>query len=170
VSRLGSPDDQSVGRCVGVNQFDFGAQKTPSAHRRSHPRDHSMPVALEPRNQRPADETGRARHEHSLVTPFLYRSAVVCPVKDGLSLAPPTCEITRFAVLPNRRHVPRDRPPASNLPGVVSGSAAHVVAAIPLEPPTWILVVDPSAATPDGERLRGVYAQTIQPRVMPLGA
>ena len=71
---------------------------------------------------------------------------------------------------PNRRHVPRDRPPAPNLPGVVSGSAAHVVAAVPLEPPTWILLADPSAATPDGERLRGVHAETIQPRVMPLGA
>ena len=129
-----------------------------------------MPVALEPRNQRPADETGRARHDHSHVTPFLYLSAVVCPVKDGLPLAPPTFEIARFAVLPNRRHMPRDRPPASNLPGVVGGSAAHVVAAIGLEPPTWILLVNPSAATPDGERLRGVHAETIQPRVMPLGA
>ena len=128
-----------------------------------------MTVALEPRNQRPADQTGRAGHEHSQVTPVLYLSAVVCPVKDGLPLAPPTLEIARFAVLPNRRHVPRDRPPASNLPGVVSGSAAHVVAAIPLEPPTWILPVDPSAATPDGERLRGVHAETIQSRVMPLG-
>ena len=153
-----------------VNQFDFCAQKAPSARRRSHSRDHGMPAALEPRNQRPADETGRARHEHSHVTPFLYLSAVVRPVKDGLPLAPPTFEIAQFAVLPNRRHVPRDRPPASNLPGVVSGSAAHVVAAIPLEPPTWILLVDPSAATPDGERLRGVHAETIQPRVMPLGA
>src|SRR6185295_1201193 len=97
-------------------------------------------------------------------------SAVVCPVQGGLPLAPPTFEIARFAVLPNRRHVPRDRPPASNLPGVVDGSAAHVVAAIPLEPPTWILLVDPSAATPHGARLRGVHAETIQPRVMPLGA
>src|SRR5688572_30867775 len=54
----------------------------------------------------------------------------------------------RFAVLPNRRHVPRYRPPASNLPGVVGSSAAQVVAAIPLKPATWILRVDPSAATP----------------------
>ena len=53
-------------------------------------------------------------------------------MKDGLPLAPPTVDIAGFAVLPNRRHVPRDRPPASNLPGVVGGSAAHVVAAIPL--------------------------------------
>ena len=87
------------------------------------------------------------------VIPFLYLPAVVGPVKDGLPLAPPTFEIARLAVLPNRRHVPRDRPPASNLPGVVGGSTTHVVAAIPLEPPAWILRVDPSAATPDGERL-----------------
>src|SRR5688572_17421395 len=104
------------------------------------------------------------------VTRFLCLAAVVCPVKDGLSLASPTFEIARFAVLPNRRHVARDCPPASNLAGIVSGPAAHVVAAIPLEPSTWILLVDPSAATPDREGLRGVHAETIQPRVMPLGA
>jgi len=102
------------------------------------------------RNQRPADETGRARHEHTYVTPFLDLSAVVRPVKDGLSLSPPTFEIARFAVLPNRRHVSSDRTPASNLPGVVIGSAAHVVTAIPLEPPTGILRVDPATAAPNG--------------------
>ena len=79
-------------------------------------------------------------------------------LKDGLSLPPPTLEIARLAVLPNRRHVSGDRTPASNLPGVVGGSAAHVVAAIPLEPPAWILLVDPPVAAPDAERLRGVHA------------
>jgi mannose-6-phosphate isomerase-like protein (cupin superfamily) len=96
----------------------------------------------------------------------LYLSAVVRPVKDGLPLAPPTFEIARFAVLPNRRHMPCDRPPASNLAGIVGGTAAHVVAAIPLKPPTRILLVDPSLATPDGERLRGVHAEIIQSVVM----
>ena len=91
-------------------------------------------------------------------------------MKDGLSLPPPTFEIPRFAVLANRRHVSGDRTPASNLPDVVGGSAAHVVAAIPLEPPAWILLVDPAAATPDGERLRGVHAEAVLARVMPLDA
>ena len=162
--------DQPAGRRVGVNQFDLGTQEAPGARRRSHPRDDGMPVALEPRNQRPTDETGRARHEHTHVTPFLDLSAVVRPVKDGLSLPPPTFEIARFAVLPNRRHVPGDRTPASNLPGIVGGSAAHVVAAIPLKPPARILRVDPAAAAPDAERLRGVHAEIVQARVVPLGA
>ena len=100
----------------------------------------------------------------------LQFSAVVCPVQDGLPLSPPALEIAWFAVLPNRRDVPRDRPPAPDLPRVVGGSAAHVVAAIPLEPPAWILLVDPSVAAPDGERLRGVDAEAVQPRIMPLGA
>ena len=162
--------DQPAERRVSVNQFDLGTQEAPGARRRSHPRDDGMPVALEPRNQRPADETGRARHEHTHVTPFLDLSAVVRPVKDGLPLPPPTFEIARFAVLPNRRHVSSDRTPASNLPRVVGGSPAHVVAAIPLKPPARILSADPAAAAPDGERLRRVHAEIVQARVMPLDA
>src|SRR5687767_14344727 len=103
------------------------------------------------------------------IAPRLYLSAVVRPLKERLPLASPAIEIARFAVLPNGCHVPTNRAPASNLPGVVGGSAAHEVAAIPLEPPTRILVMDPTAAAPDGERLRGVHAETVQPRVMPLG-
>src|SRR6187431_500816 len=129
-----------------------------------------MPVALEPRNQRPADKTGRAHHQHTHVTPFLDPWAVVRPVKDGLSLPPPTLEIARHAVLSNRRHVPGDRTPASNLPDVVGGSATHLVAAIPLELAAWILPVDPPTAAPDAEPLRGVHAEAVQARVMPPGA
>ena len=101
---------------------------------------------------------------------MLDLSAVVRPVKDGLSLPPPTFEVPRFAVLANRSHVSGDRTPASNLPDVVGGSAAHVVAAIPLESPAWILLVNPAAAAPDAERLRGVHAEAVLARVMPLGA
>ena len=77
---------------------------------------------------------------------MLDLSASLRPVKDGLSLPPPTSEIPRLAVFPNRRHVSRDRTPASNLPkGSPAVLAAHVVAGIPLEPPARILLVDPAA-------------------------
>ena len=48
------------------------------------------------------------------------------------------------------------------------GGGRHVVAAIPLEPPAWILLVNPAAAAPDAERLRGVHAEAVLARVMPL--
>ncbi len=69
--------------------------------------------------------------------------AVVGPVKDRLPLAAPAPEVARLAVLPDRRHVPGDRPPAPDLPRVVGAPAAHVVPAVPLKPAARILRVDP---------------------------
>src|SRR5688572_7725893 len=80
-----------------------------------------------------------AAKRHCAVPPGgggLYVAAVVGPVKDGLPLPRPAFAIARITVLPNRRDVPRNCPPAANLPGIVRASTAHLVAAIPLEPPT----------------------------------
>ena len=99
---------------------------------------------------------------------FLDPPGVVRPVEHGLPLFSPALEVAPFAVVPNGGHVPRDRAPASNLTGVVGASPADVVAAIPLKPPARILPVNPAVATPDGERLRRIYAKTVQARIVPL--
>ena len=70
--------------------------------------------------------------------------AVVGPVQHRLSLLPPAVEVARFAVLPDRRDVPRDGPPSPDLPRVVGAPAAHVVAAVPLEPAARILRTNPA--------------------------
>jgi len=91
-------------------------------------------------------------------------------VEHGLPLLSPAFEVAGSAVVPNGGHVPHDRAPASNLPGVVGASPADVVAAISLKPPARILPVNPAVATPDGERLRRIYAKTVQARIVPLAA
>src|SRR5687768_17337726 len=90
-------------------------------------------------------------------------------MEHGLTLAAPTFEVSLLAVLLDRRDVPRDRAPSANLPRVVGGSTTHVVAAVPLEPAARILRPDPALAPPDRERLRGVDAKTIEPRIVPGG-
>src|SRR5688572_13590478 len=91
-------------------------------------------------------------------------------MEHGLPLLSPALEIAWLAVLAKRRHVPPNRAPAANLPRVVGGSPAQIVAAVPLEPPARILCVDPAVATPGGERLRGVDPEAVQPRVVAIGA
>ena len=87
----------------------------------------------------------------------------MCPVKDGLPLAPPTFEIARFAVLPNRRHVPRDRPPASNLPGVVGLRSLEADPHINLSyykdrTREWISVSGLATISRDRQKIRELYA------------
>src|SRR5690349_133410 len=78
-------------------------------------------------------------------------------------------EVAGLAVVPDLRDVSRDRAPAFDLTGVVSGSSAHVVAAIPLEPAARILWMNPALAPPFAQRLRGVHAEKVEPRIVPLG-
>lgn len=91
---------------------------------------------------------------------------VVRPMKDSLALPPPALEIARLAVLPNGRHVTRNRSPSSNLPRVVGAPSAEVVAAVPLEPATGVLRPDPAVAPPRRQRLGGVDAEAVEPRLV----
>src|SRR5262245_49819795 len=86
-------------------------------------------------------------------------------MQDGLSLPPAAEQVARLAVLPDRRHVAGDGPPPPKLPGVVSTTAAHVVAAVPLKPAARILRSNPSFPAPLGERLGGVHAEVIEPSI-----
>src|SRR5262245_25761180 len=79
--------------------------------------------------------------------------AVIGPVQNRLPLPTAAVEVALVAVLPDRRNMPRDRPPSSNLSRVVARPPAHEVPAVPLEPPAWILRMNPTFAAPLGERL-----------------
>src|SRR5262245_25297550 len=67
-------------------------------------------------------------------------------------------------------HVAADRLPALDLTAVfVADTAAHVVAAIPLEPAARIVGMDPALLAPDRERLARIDAEEIERTVVPLG-
>src|SRR5262245_15343080 len=68
------------------------------------------------------------------------------------------------------RDVSADGSPAADLPLIVADPPAAVIPAVPLEPTPRILVIDPAVGLPDGQRLRGVDAEAVQLRVVPLGA
>src|SRR5262245_34892064 len=76
-------------------------------------------------------------------------SAVVGPVQQRLALALATGEIAGLAMLLHLAHVAADRLPASDLALVLlRHAAAHVVAAVPLEPAARIVAMDPALALP----------------------
>src|SRR3569832_2036325 len=93
-------------------------------------------------------------------------AAVVGPVEDGLALAGAAVEVARLAGLLDLRDVAHDLFPAPDLARIVLRAAAHVIAAIPLEPAARILVVDPTLAAPVRQRLGGVDAEIIERRVL----
>src|SRR5262245_33648287 len=96
----------------------------------------------------------------------LQLAAVVGPVENRLPLPPPALEIAGLAVLADLRHVPRDRPPPSDLPRIVRGPPPHVVAAVPLKPAARILSADPALLPPHRERLRRADAEEVEPWVV----
>ena len=63
-----------------------------------------------------------------------------------------------------------DGAPAPDLPRVVGAPPAHVVTAVPLEPPARILRTDPAVSPPRGERLRGVDAEIVRASVVSVSA
>src|SRR5688572_9186796 len=88
--------------------------------------------------------------------------AVIRPMEDRLSLPATAVKIARLALTDDLRHVPANRPPSSNLPRIVRRAAAHVVAAIPLEPAARVLRPYPPVSPPHGQRLGGVDAKVVQ--------
>src|SRR6476661_449304 len=87
--------------------------------------------------------------------------AVVGPVQHGLTLSPATFEIALLAIPLDRRHMAPDGAPALDLSRVVGRTAAHVVAAVPLKPPSRILRTDPTLAAPLSETYRSVHSKEI---------
>src|SRR5262249_32074595 len=89
-------------------------------------------------------------------------AGVVCPMQQRLPLPAPAQEIAGLAVFLHLAHVPFNRLPALDLSCIlIRQTAAHVVAAIPLEPSARIVRVDPAFASPFGQRLACVDPKEI---------
>src|SRR5215472_15560055 len=89
-------------------------------------------------------------------------AAVIGPVQQSLTLTWPARWIARLAVLLYLRDMPPDCLPALDLTGVLlRHAAAHVVAAVPLEPAARIVGVNPAFITPDRQRLASVNTKII---------
>ena len=97
-------------------------------------------------------------------------SAVVGPVEQGLALLSPAGVVSMGTVLPQLGDVPRHGPPSPDLAPVVGAAPAHVVAAVPLEPPPGVVGVDPPLFPPVGKRFRGVDPEEVQLSYMALVA
>src|SRR6186997_2174432 len=96
------------------------------------------------------------------------RPAVIGPVKQRLALARAAEHVTGLAVFLDLPDVAADRFPASDLARIfLRRAAAHVIAAIPLKPAAWVVLVDPPPALPFRERLACIHAETVQRLVTP---
>jgi hypothetical protein len=84
-------------------------------------------------------------------------------VKQCLTLPRATQQIAGFAILLDLPNVAANSLPAFDLPSVfLRQAAAHVIAAIPLEPPAWIVAMDPALSPPFQQRLTGIDPEKIE--------
>src|SRR5262249_4488293 len=90
-------------------------------------------------------------------------------MQQRLALDRPAMQVARLAMLLELRDVAHHLPPARDLAMVVRMAAAHVVAAVPLEPAARIVFVDPTLLAPIGQRLRGVDAEVVERLILALG-
>jgi hypothetical protein len=90
-------------------------------------------------------------------------AAVIGPVQQSLTLTWSARWIARLAVSPDLRDVPSDCLPALDLACIlVRHPSTHVVAAVPVEPATWIVGMNPTLFAPNGQRLAGIDTKEIQ--------
>src|SRR5579859_2757382 len=93
---------------------------------------------------------------------------VVGPMEQRLALTRPASVVSRVAVALYLPDVPAYRLPAPDLsPVLIRDSPAHVIAAVPLEPASGIVRMQPSLLAPDRERLTGMDAVVIERAVAP---
>jgi hypothetical protein len=71
-------------------------------------------------------------------------------MKQSLSLTRPARQVPRFTVLLDLRDMPPDGLPTFDLAGIFFGYAAtYVIAAIPLEPASRVVFMDPAVLAPN---------------------
>lgn len=87
-------------------------------------------------------------------------------MQQCLSLLAPTVEITRPAILFNLRDMPPNGSPPADLALVIRAASPQAVAAVPLEPTSRVLRVNPIFRTPNGKRLRRIDTIEIQFGIM----
>src|SRR5690349_6031878 len=91
-------------------------------------------------------------------------------MQERLALPRAAGQVARLAVPLDLPDMPAYGLPSPDLAPVFGRhAAAHVVAAIPLEPAARIIGVKPSLAAPDRQRLTGVDAEEIERAVAPVG-
>jgi hypothetical protein len=95
--------------------------------------------------------------------------AVVGPVQQCLPLPPATALVPRPAGVFHLCHMASHPAPAADLTLIVLHAPAHVVAAVPLEPAARVGRVNPAFFSPHGQRLRGIDAEVVEPRVTRAG-
>src|SRR5579859_1138897 len=96
--------------------------------------------------------------------------AVIGPLQQRLPLARTAENIPRLAILPDLRLVALEGFPSFDLPRVLARqAAAHIIAAIPLEPASGIIGINPALLPPGRKRRARADAEIIQRAVMPLG-
>src|SRR4051812_36942268 len=90
-------------------------------------------------------------------------AAVIGPVQQRLPLPRAAGQVARLTVPLDLPDMPAYGLPSLDLPPVFGRhAAAHIVAAIPLEPAARIVGVQPSLAPPDRQRLAGVDAEEVE--------
>ena len=94
--------------------------------------------------------------------------AVIGPMQERLALARAAEQVARFAGALNLPDVSAHSAPSPDLARILVGHPpAHVVAAVPLKPSARVDRVDPALGTPHGQRLAGIDAEEVQPRIAP---
>ena len=102
--------------------------------------------------------------------PLLDGAAIVGPMQESLALPTTAKEGSTRTVVSNLSDMAPHRFPAPDLSLVVRTTTPHVIAAVPLEPAPRVFPVQPSLASPFGERQRGVHAKEIKSRIAPVRA
>src|SRR4051812_33639963 len=121
-------------------------------------------ASLLPNQRRPALKVPDRRLIDMLDVP-----AIVGPVQECLPLAGVAIEVPGLAFVPDLGDMPLHLAPAPDLPLIVQGAPAEVVAAVPLEPTARVVGVDPALLPPLLQRLRRVDAEEIELRILPGG-
>src|SRR5262245_43466391 len=94
-------------------------------------------------------EIERRAHVPSRPNSLLNPATVVSPIQQRLPLAAPAEEVARLTIFLHLPHMTEDCFPALDLPAIfVRHAPAHVIAAVPLEPATRIVGMDPAFALP----------------------
>ena len=90
-------------------------------------------------------------------------------MQQRLALPRPAGDVARLAIALDLPHVAADRFPALDLPRVLVGNAAaHIAAAVPLEPAARVVAKDPALLAPHRQRLAGIDAEIVQRTVVML--
>lgn len=100
----------------------------------------------------------------------LNLSGIVGPMQKCLPLFGSTLEVAFSAVFTKLCNVSLHCLPSFDLAPVIRTASSHIVSAVPLEPSSRVVRVEPALLEPVRQRLRSVQAEAVQLRVVELVA